>query len=63
MLQNGNAKAGEWITEKRNIFEDWKLLFGNDDPPEIVSIGFMTDSDGTKTTVTGGYDDIVLERR
>ena len=63
VLQNGNAKAGEWITEKRNIFEDWKLLFGNDDPPEIVSIGFMTDSDGTKTTVTGGYDDIVLERR
>ena len=63
VLQNGNGKAGEWIAEKRNILEDWKLLFGNDDPPGIVSIGFMTDSDGTKTTVTGSYDDIVLERR
>ena len=26
----------------------------------IVGLGFMTDSDGTETTVTGWYDDIEL---
>ncbi len=59
VLESGNARAGEWITEERDLAADWKLLFG-DDAPAIVGLGFMTDSDGTKTTVTGNYDDIEL---
>lgn len=61
VLQSGNGKAGQWIAESRDLAADWKLLFGNDDPPEIVGLGFMTDSDGTQTTVTGWYDDLALE--
>ena len=60
VLKSGNDAAGKWHLERRNLAEDWKRLFGNDDPPDIVGIGFMTDSDGTKTTVTGWYDDIEL---
>ncbi|MGV3773476.1 MAG: DUF3047 domain-containing protein [Verrucomicrobiales bacterium] len=59
-LQSGNSKAGEWKTETRDIVADWKLLFGDDEPPQIVAIGLMTDSDGTGQTVTGFYDDIRL---
>ena len=60
VLNSGNPGAGEWHKFQRNLAQDWKALFGNDDPPEIVGLGFMTDSDGTKTTVTGWYDDIEL---
>jgi hypothetical protein len=60
VLNSGPAGAGEWHSFKRNLAHDWKILFGNDDPPEIVGLGFMTDSDGTETTVTGWYDDFVL---
>lgn len=60
VLQHGDARAGEWILEQRNIARDWQALFGKDDPPEIVGLGFMSDSDGTKTTVTGSYDDFRL---
>ena len=63
VLQSGNAKAGQWITEQRDLVADWQTLFGDDKPPKIVGLGFMTDSDGTKTTVTGCYDDITLARR
>ena len=63
VLQSGNRRAGEWIAEERDLAADWKLLFGDDKPPAIVSLGFMTDSDGTKSTVTGGYDDIELRSR
>lgn len=59
-MESGNAKAGQWLEYKRDLAADWKLLFGNDDPPNIVSIGLMTDSDGTQQTVTGGYDDFVI---
>jgi hypothetical protein len=61
-VESGNSKAGEWITEKRDVVRDWKTLFGDDEPPQIVGIGFMTDSDGTASTVTGCYDDIVLKK-
>jgi hypothetical protein len=29
--------------------------------PKIVGVGVFTDSDGTHTSVTGWYDDIVIE--
>jgi hypothetical protein len=61
VLESGNAKAGQWVTEGRNLTEDWKRLFKNDKPPKIVGLGVFTDSDGTRTSVTGWYDDIVIE--
>jgi hypothetical protein len=60
VLQSGNARAGEWIAEQRDLTRDWKQLFGDDKPPQIVGFGFMTDSDGTKSTVTGYYDDFEI---
>jgi hypothetical protein len=60
VLNSGNTGVDEWHSFKRDLTADWKALFGNDDPPEIVGLGFMTDSDGTETTVTGWYDDIEL---
>jgi hypothetical protein len=62
VLQSGNEKMGQWLIEKRDVAADWKMLFGDDDVPEVVGLGFMTDSDGTKSTVTGWYDDIVLKK-
>jgi hypothetical protein len=62
VLRSGNGEAGKWFSEKRNLANDWKRLFGDDEPPAIVGIGFMTDSDGTKSTVVGCYDDIALTR-
>jgi hypothetical protein len=59
ILESGPAKAGQWVTEKRDLYQDWKTLFG-EEPPEIQSIGLMTDSDGTQSDVTGYYDDLLL---
>jgi hypothetical protein len=60
VLQTGNARAGEWIIEERDVAADWKLLFRENKVPAIVGLGIMTDSDGTRTTVTGNYDDLEL---
>lgn len=62
VLETGNAKAGQWVNEKRDLLADWKALFGDEEPPAIVGIGLMTDSDGTQSTVTGYYDDLLLQR-
>jgi hypothetical protein len=60
VLESGDGKAGQWLKESRDLYADWKTLFGNDDPPNVVSIGLMTDSDGTGSTVTGWYDDLAV---
>jgi hypothetical protein len=60
VLESGNDKAGHWQKYSRDLKADWKQLFGDDDPPNIVGLGLMTDSDGTKATVTGFYDDLVI---
>jgi hypothetical protein len=62
VLESGNPKAGQWRAERRDLARDWRTLFGDEKPPTIVGLGFMTDSDGTRSTVTGDYDDIELRR-
>lgn len=59
VLQSGNAASGRWITEDRNILEDYRRAFGKI-PPDIIGIGVMTDSDDTGGETTGYYGDITL---
>lgn len=63
VLDSGNRQAGQWLSHSRDLAADYLLLFGDEDPPDIVAIGLMTDSDGTGTTVTGCYDDLLLRRK
>lgn len=59
-VQSGNGKAGTWITEERNIVEDYKKAFG-EEPGSITGVAIMTDTDNTGGTATGYYGDIVFE--
>ncbi len=61
VLETGNGKGGQWISEKRDIVADYRKLFG-EDPPELVGIGLITDGDDTKETVVGYYDDLRIYR-
>jgi hypothetical protein len=50
-----------WVTEERNILKDYAKAFGRN-PPEIIGIGIMTDTDDTGGETTGYYGDITLLR-
>jgi len=58
-VQSGNRHAGGWMTETRNIVEDYRQAF-NRNPPEIIGIGIMTDTDDTGEETIGYYGDILL---
>lgn len=60
-LRSGDAQAGAWLNEQRDLTKDWAQLFPGEKMPKIVSIGVFTDSDGTSVPITGWYDDIVLK--
>lgn len=60
-VESGNDRAGEWISERRNVFEDFRMIFG-EDPPPAGGIAIMTDSDNTGTSARAWYDDIRFEK-
>jgi len=58
-VESGNEKAGQWLTEERDLFADYRLLFGAD-PPEAGAIAIMTDTDNPGGDAEAWYGDIVL---
>jgi hypothetical protein len=60
-VESGAGLAGEWVEEKRNVYEDYKSFFGTA-PPRVVGIAIMTDSDNTGQRAMAYYDDIVFKR-
>ncbi len=56
-LRSSGAPLSEWLVERRNIKEDFKIFFGKD-IQYIHAISLMSDTDNTKNRVTAYYGDI-----
>lgn len=56
-VKSGTEKAGEWITETRNVYADYQRAFG-EKPPEISGVAIMTDTDNTGGSATAFYGNI-----
>ena len=61
VVQSGSEALGRWVDEERNLFEDYRAAFG-DDPPPIVSVAIMTDTDNTGETTVAWYGDITFHK-
>ena len=59
-VESGDGKAGTWVAEERNLYEDYRRLFG-EDPPEIGAVALMTDTDNTGGAAVAYYGDITLQ--
>ena len=60
VVESGNAKAGQWVSEERDVSADWKRAFPDRAMPKLVGLGVMTDSDSLGQKLTGAYADIEL---
>ena len=56
-VRSGAAEVGQWLSEKRNIQEDFKRVFG-DDIAAIDAVAIMTDTDNSGQSATAWYGDI-----
>jgi len=56
-VQSGTGEAGRWHTEERDVYSDYRRLFGTD-PPPVVGVAIMTDSDDTGESVRAWYGDV-----
>ncbi len=55
VVQAGSKNLGQWITESRNIAEDYQLAFGTEPPDKIQAVVLFTDNDQTRQAVEAGY--------
>ena len=62
VVESGSAHLGQWRSEQRNLFEDYKKAFG-EAPGRITGIAIMTDTDNTAESATAWYGDISLHKK
>jgi Protein of unknown function (DUF3047) len=60
VVESGNAKAGGWVAEERDVTADWKRAFPNKPMPKKIAVGMLTDGDSLGIKVAGDYADIRL---
>ncbi len=57
-VRAGKQELGVWLSEKRNITEDYERLFGEKPPGELDAVAVMTDTDNSGKAATAYFGDI-----
>lgn len=56
-IRSGNENIGKWISERRNVLEDYRKIFG-EEPGQVDAVAIMTDTDNSGLSATSWYGDI-----
>jgi len=61
VVESGVEKVDQWVTEERNVYEDYQKAFG-EKPAMISGVAIMTDTDNTSESATAYYGDILFKK-
>jgi len=59
VVESGAQRAGEWVTVRRNVLEDYRRAFG-EEAGDVVAVGLMTDPGDDGSRRRGFYGDITF---
>jgi len=62
VVRGGDEQVRQWVSETRNVYEDYKLAFGAE-PTLISGVAIMTDTDNTQESAIAWYGDIVFSEK
>jgi hypothetical protein len=62
VVRSGTNDTGKWITETRNVYEDYKKLFGNE-PPRLGGVRLQINSQHTKSSAESYFADVVCNKK
>jgi hypothetical protein len=60
VLRSGDARAGDWVAERRDVIRDYRDAF-DEAPGPLVAVAVMVDTDNTGGRATAWFADIVVE--
>ena len=61
VVRSGPDDAGRWITESRNVWQDYRALFG-DEPPVLAGIRIQINSQHTASSGESFFADLVFQK-
>jgi hypothetical protein len=61
VVESGVQRAGQWITIRRNVLEDFRRAF-QEEPDDIVGVGLMTDYGDDGSPRRTNYGDITFRK-
>jgi hypothetical protein len=62
VIESGTANTGKWITEERNVLEDYRKVFNENPKKDPYLIAILSDSNDTKSSAAADYDDIIFKK-
>ena len=62
VMRSGPAELGKWITETRNVYNDYKKLYGSE-PPPVKGFRLQSNSQHTGTSGEGYFADVMFKRQ
>ncbi len=57
VVESGAAHVGQWVTQRRDVAEDFRALFGAP-APHVTGIAISADTDNTGEAVTAWFGDL-----
>ncbi|MHB8846518.1 MAG: DUF3047 domain-containing protein [Nitrospirota bacterium] len=62
VVRSGTAELGKWITETRNVYEDYKKLYGAE-PPAVKGVRLQINSQHTGTSAESWFADVAFKKQ
>jgi hypothetical protein len=64
VVRSGPAETGKWMTETRNVYEDYKKLYGDGDKSPVVSgMRIQINSQHTKTSAESYFAEVMFQKQ
>jgi hypothetical protein len=62
VVRSGPADMGKWLTETRNVYEDFRKLFG-EEPPPVSGMRIQINSQHTGTSAESYFGDVAFQQQ
>jgi len=62
VVRSGPAELGKWVAETRNVYEDYRKLYG-EEPPVVAGVRLQINSQHTETSAESYFADVVFRKQ
>lgn len=62
VIEGGGSNIGRWLSYKRNLYEDYKRLYGGQ-PRRLIFVGILNDTDQTGQEAVSYIADLIFHRK
>jgi len=61
VVRSGSGETGKWLSESRNVYEDYKKIFG-EEPPHVAGVRIQINSQHTETSAESYFADVAFRK-